>query len=393
MSSSRQAGFAQGVILSIMPLFAMMGAMLISPVLPAIEHDFAHTPRAQWLVPTLLTAPALCLGLLSPLGGRLTAKFGARRTLLAGLMFYGLAGTAPAYLPNLALIMASRLIVGIAEALIVTASAVMLSDYFGGDTRQKWFAYQTVVLTVLGSVLIYGNALLADMGWRISFYAYGLSFFVLVMAIRLLFEPSSMTVQIRTHRWRGIFPPLASTAMILGVAIPGSVAYYVAPVEIGFLLREKGFAGVMIAGKLVAGAVLLGQIGPLMSRFLTHVSMARVLILSSLLMAAGMAGMSIGRSLPTVGLGMALQQIGGGLMLTTGLTLTARLAPETERGRYMGAWFFFYMLAQFFAPMIVTLIDVASQTHARALLIDAILVASGSLWTLIPAELRRPVVA
>jgi hypothetical protein len=67
----RRAGLPQGLTLMVMPLFVMLGSVMIGPVLPAIRAEFAGTPNVELLTSLLLTAPALCVALLAPVAAML----------------------------------------------------------------------------------------------------------------------------------------------------------------------------------------------------------------------------------------------------------------------------------------------------------------------------------
>jgi MFS family permease len=104
-------GARQALVLISAPLFAMLGALLVAPLLSTIEASYRGTPHADVLVPMLLTAPALFLALLSPVAGLVGERLGPRRLLLWSLGVYGLLGMAPIFLKSLYAILASRLLV------------------------------------------------------------------------------------------------------------------------------------------------------------------------------------------------------------------------------------------------------------------------------------------
>ena len=64
-----QAGPAQLALLLAGSCLAVLGAVLIAPVLPKMEDHFAGIAGADVLVPIVLTIPALIVGLTAPFAG------------------------------------------------------------------------------------------------------------------------------------------------------------------------------------------------------------------------------------------------------------------------------------------------------------------------------------
>ena len=73
----------QGAILLAGSCLPILGSVLLAPVLPRMIDAFATTPGVDVLVPIVLTAPALVIGLLAPVAGRLVDAAGRKRVLVA----------------------------------------------------------------------------------------------------------------------------------------------------------------------------------------------------------------------------------------------------------------------------------------------------------------------
>ncbi len=387
-SPGRSPGTAQGLVLVIVPLFSMLGAVLIAPLLPSIQATFHDTPYVDVLVPLLLTTPALCLALLSPVAGALSGRIGPLRMLIGSLVLYAAAGTAPMYLASLEAIFVSRLLVGVAEAAMVTAGTTLLSHYFSGDDRQKWFAYQSATLPLLGAALIWATGMLGNLSWRATFIMYASSLLTALAAAYYLFEVPRATTSSRLSR----FPPLRPLLLIMGIAIPGSIAFYVAPVELAYLLQQRGFTQPSTAASITALGLILSPGGALISRKLTRLSVGVVLSIAMGAMGLGLIGMALSTHLAMMAACMALQQMGGGLMVVTGLTYTTSLAQPHERGVYSGAWWFVYMLAQFSTPLLMSALTELAGGRIAAVIAAGIVIAGTCAWLLAARALRRAVV-
>ena len=67
--STRQAGWAQSLLLLLGSCLPVLGAVLLAPVLPRMQAHFADVPGSSVLVPVVLTLPALVIALLAPFAG------------------------------------------------------------------------------------------------------------------------------------------------------------------------------------------------------------------------------------------------------------------------------------------------------------------------------------
>ena len=82
-ATGRPAGRAQALVLLLASCLAVLGAVLLAPVLPDIEDAFAGTAGVEALTPIVLTAPALVIGLTAPFAGRVVDRLGRKRLLVA----------------------------------------------------------------------------------------------------------------------------------------------------------------------------------------------------------------------------------------------------------------------------------------------------------------------
>ena len=117
---SRQAGAAQAITLIGIGMLPTLAIVSLVPNLSQLFGHFREVPNHELLVPMVLTIPSLCIALFAPVAGWLTDRWGRRRLLLISLVFYSVVGLLPLVLDNLYQIIASRFVVGLAEAAILT---------------------------------------------------------------------------------------------------------------------------------------------------------------------------------------------------------------------------------------------------------------------------------
>ncbi|MET8080922.1 MFS transporter [Streptomyces sp. NPDC005303] len=130
----------------------ILGAVLIAPVLPKMQDHFASVPGAKALVPLALTVPALSPTLLAPFAGVIVDRLGRKRLLIVATLLYAVFGTAPLWLESLGAIIASRALVGVTEAAIMTCCTTLIGDYYSGRLRVKYLALQTMCASASATV-------------------------------------------------------------------------------------------------------------------------------------------------------------------------------------------------------------------------------------------------
>jgi MFS family permease len=213
-ATGRPAGRVQAVVLLLSSCMSVLGAVLLAPVLPAIQDAFAGTPGVEALTPVVLTAPALVIGLTAVFAGRVVDRLGRKRLLVGSLVLYGLAGTAPLWLSSLQLIVASRVLVGLTEAAVMTCCTTLLADYFHGAKRDRILGLQTVYTTVAATVLFGLGGALGAHSWRTPFWLYTVSLPLAVLAARYVWQPAP-----RAASPRGGLPPLPWSLLARPVAV------------------------------------------------------------------------------------------------------------------------------------------------------------------------------
>src|SRR3954463_13957885 len=187
-STGRPAGRAQALVLLFSSCLAILGAVLLAPVLPAIQDAFEGTAGVEALAPIGLTAPALVIGLTAPFAGRFVDKVGRKRLLLVARVVVAFVGTAPLWLPSLQLIVVSRVLVGLTEAAIMTCCTTLLADYFHGSQRERYFGLQVVFTTVAATIFFGVGGALGAQNWRTPFWLYAVSLPLALAAPRFVWQ-------------------------------------------------------------------------------------------------------------------------------------------------------------------------------------------------------------
>jgi MFS family permease len=370
------AGPAQALVLLLSSCLAVLGAVLLAPVLPRIEDAFAGTPGVKTLTPIVLTAPALVIGLTAVVAGRIVDRLGRRRLLIAALVVYAFVGTAPLWLDSLPLIVASRVLVGLTEAAIMTCCTTLLADYFHGRQREKYLGLQVVFTTVAATVFFAVGGALGSHSWRTPFWLYAVSLPLAALAYRYLWQPPPRRdVALPPLPWRTLRAPA-------GVTLLGGLVFYVLIVELSFKLDDIGVESTATIGAVsavaslgtAAGAFAFGRLAPHGPRRLVPLAFA--------LSGVGLLGLAFSAGVPAVVCAAVLTGIGNGLLLPA--LLTWALTPLTfeQRGRGTGVWTSALFIGQFACPLAVLGLQGAlGGLNAALLVLGAVAVLGGSaVW-------------
>lgn len=168
-------------------LLAPLGVPLVSPALPVIRDAFGVTDATASL---LISAYFVAGIVLSPFVGALADRIGRKRVLAASLVVFGLVGGASAFAPSFAVILALRVVQGVAAAGIFISTVTLVGDAFEGSQRNAVLGVNTAVLSAGAAAFpVVGGALVAY-GWYTPFYAYFVAVPVGLVAATVLDEPA-----------------------------------------------------------------------------------------------------------------------------------------------------------------------------------------------------------
>lgn len=357
----RQPGAATGLSLLFPITLSTMAIVLLAPVLPQLMAEFKGVPDADYFVPMVLTMPALCIAILSPVAGALGDYFGRRRLLIASLVAYGVVGLCPIFLSNLPLILVSRAAVGIAEALIMVTTTTLIGDYFSGVVRDKWLAAQTAFASLSALLFFNLGGLLGQFGWRTPFWVYSSAFIMLAAVLAFTWEPGkdAPPADLGEHHlgnasWAAF--PWQRFAGIVAVTIFGSVLFYTVQIQASAGLNALGLSNPARIGFLTSIASLGVPIGTYIYGKLPHDRVSRLLLAEFLMLGIGFVLMGRATTPTLFLIGCGINQLGAGLLLPTLLVWAMSQLAFEIRARGTGIWQSAFALGQFLSPLVVTTI-------------------------------------
>jgi MFS family permease len=310
------------------------------------------------LVPLMVVVPALLIGLMAPMAGIFTDTFGRKTVLLVAFFVYAAAGTAPCWLVSLHSIIFSRVFVGLAEAGVMTASTTLIADCFGGARRQRWLAAQTGMATVAAVILIAVGGLLGESGWRTPFYAYVLALGFVLPSIWLL--PSRPRQKLSFAQSVHLGAALKLIYWLCILTVLGGIGFYIMPIHIGLVLASRGITSPATIGIAAAISNLATPVGSLIYSRISLRPPMQLLALSFAVMGAGLC--LVGETttfVPTIA-GALVANLGSGLLLPVLISTSTMRLPASLRGQGVGLWTASFFLGQFFSPLAISAVNVAT---------------------------------
>lgn len=311
---------------------------LVTALPVALRPDLVDAfpgPAVLGVLPWLVAGPALVAGVLAPVAGRLIDSAGRVPLLVGALLLHAVAGTTPLWLATLPAVVASRLVVGIADAAVLTCVATLIGDGYPGRRRDQLFGLQTVIVAAGSVVFLALTIALSGAGWNRPFALHGLALPLVVLVVVTVRERRGMT---STGARR--LPPLQWRRLQLscGTTLAGGVLFAAPFIHLPDRLDEVGAAGLgAVAGPGLAAAAATA-VGALSFGWLGRHGSGRLLPVALAVTGAGVVVLGVGPSIVVVALGGIVASAGGGLLLPTLLTWTVGSLNLEQRGRSTGWW-------------------------------------------------------
>jgi MFS family permease len=351
-------GTRQGItliLLSMLPILAIAGLVADLPVLLEVFRD---APRHELLVPMVLTLPSLCVALFSSVAGVIADRWGRRPLLLLALAGFSVLGLAPLLFSSLAAVLASRVVVGLAEASILTCTNTLWGDYFPEDARRRWLGFQQMS----------GPSPILCWHWQAARWPHitgqALSGYTCWDCPRccshsLLHEPTRTTdveAQRTSAASMSVFPwPVARR--IAPVTLGVSIIFFVLAIQQGRVFAALGVDSPALSGQLIMLVSLAAILGAAAFNALRQRPVAQLLALGLVCYGISYVGISLAGSVTTGAAASALGQFASSIVLPALIAWTLTSFPPEHRGRGAGLWGAVFFAGQFVRAPLLTVLE------------------------------------
>jgi len=335
-----------------------MANATIAPALPGLERLFADDPNAALLTRLLVPAPSLAVAICAPLAGLAADRIGRRRLLLVGVVLFVISGCAGLLLPDLQTIFASRLVLGVAVALIMTAQTALIGDYFSGDDRNALTGLQISARNLGGLVFILTAGWVATISPRLPFAIYGLAAAFLPLMWLVIIDPPRLSPATGAglagesddrRPWRLLFTMLV---LLQGVT---NMIFFIMPTQLSFFLDAGGYDSAIMTGSAL-GVLMLsgGGFALLYPRIQRAVGYVGIFALGYGAMALGFLLLVTASATPAIFAAVAAIGAGYALVSPSFIALALNLAPTRKRGLAGGILTASIFVGQFCSPLLST---------------------------------------
>ncbi|WP_108818173.1 MFS transporter [Pseudovibrio sp. Alg231-02] len=333
----------------------VMANATISPALAGLEEMFRDDPNVLWLSRLLVSTPSLTVVICAPLAGVIADRYGRRALLLTGVLLFAVMGSAGMILPDLTSILMSRLGLGIAVAMVMTAQTALIGDYFVGNQRSSLMGLQTSARNFGGFLFISMAGLLAVTSPRLPFAIYGLALLMVPFLWRYLSEPVKHSAAAKkaasaeddgSPAWVWLLAALALLQMLT------NMIFFLMPTQLPFFLDAQGYDSATMTGAALGALMLTGGTAALLyGRIKARVGYSGAFTLAYGFMAIGLMLLTLQQTW-SVFLGTAAMGAGYALAMPNFPAIALQVAPSSRRGMAGGVLTSSVFLGQFLSVFV-----------------------------------------
>lgn len=262
------------LLTTLLACLSMVGALAIDtylPSFPAIGVAFNASPM---VVQQTLSMFLFCFAFMMLFYGTLSDSFGRRPVILVSLLLYTLASIGAALAPSIGVLLACRIVQGLAAGAGSVVGRAIVQDRFKGAEAQKIMAHIMMVFGLAPAIApIIGGWLQVAFGWRSIFWFLAAFGVVMIVAVQWAL-PESLPARdrhpfhlgtIARNYWKVLcHRHFVLLSIVVGMTFAGialyigSAAYFVMNI---LHLPETAFAWMFVPliGGMVLGSALSGK--------------------------------------------------------------------------------------------------------------------------------------
>ena len=349
-------------VLMVTAFVDMLGLIIVYPLLPFYATRLGANAA---MVGALVAAFSVAQLISAPAWGKMSDHYGRRPAILVGLLISAAAYVIFAFAGSIWLLFLSRIIQGLGGGTIGVVQAYV-ADISEGKDRAKalgWLSAVTslgaVVGPAIGSLLVrFGGHAAPGIGSAV------LCVLVSVFAWRFLRESRTDTQQFEAIHAKGPGGAQTIRAVIAHPNLPASRLIWIYAIAIGAFYGTTPLLPLVLADRLGATVenvgyfiMYLGGMGVIvrlgiLSRMIEWMGEARLARLGLILLAAGLAMVSMITSYPTMLVALTLMPMGTAFIFPCVTAMLSRVVPAKQRGLYMGVQHTFGGVSRVAFPLI-----------------------------------------
>lgn len=256
-------------------LVAIMGGIVIAPILPLLGTSFRVEPHQVELVMTVFLIPA---ALMTPLCGVLVDRIGRKQILIPSLLLFAIAGGFAAFAQDFTTLLICRFVQGLGVASLELSALTIMGDLYRGKQIVTAMSFNAALIGFSSTFYPLIGGLLGGVSWRYPFLLSVVAFPMAFLAWMVLKLPKQqqkvpqaslgqyfkLTIQSVSNRAVvGLFCAIAAVFVLdFGIMVT-----YI-PILVGTSFKAAAWiTGVILASKAVSMSLLASRLEALAHRF------------------------------------------------------------------------------------------------------------------------------
>jgi MFS family permease len=334
----RERPFQLLLLINVLP---PLGTALLSPVLGSLVEPLGASTANIGLMMSAFTAPSIVV---IPVAGVVSDRYGRRPVLLFGLVWFGLTGTAIAFVSTFGAALALRALQGIGFAALTPIIITSLGDLYAGTKEATAQGLRFTGSGLSQTAFPLAAGVLVGMAWQYPFLLYAVAFPIAAVVYLYFEEPldeaggageggEEAGVRAQLGDMRGLVAQRRAWTMVVArgsanVAWFGFLTYNsILVVDVlGYTPAEAGALAALASLTYALAATQAGRIADVFDDRLYP------LVATNLSMGVGLALAFLARSLAVAAVGVALMGVGFGLVLSIYRSVITALPPPDLRG-------------------------------------------------------------
>ena len=316
----------------------VLGSSLVSPVLESLVGPFGTSVADIGLMVAAFTAPAVVM---IPVAGALADRYGRKAILVASLVLFGTAGAAIAFTTDYRVVLALRLLQGVAFGGINPVIITSIGDLYSGAREATGQGLRFMASGLSGAVVPLVSGVLVLLSWRYPFLLYALALPVAGVVYRWFEEPTATGTAPLTDGGEGVSYRRALLrevtrrhvlAVLLARSMPNVVWIGFVTYNSFLVVRLMGGthpeAGLLFAAGSLVFASAASQAGRITARFSSRLY---PLVGANALLGVGFVLVLFAPGLAVAAVGISVAGVGFGVLLSLYRSVVTGLAPTHLR--------------------------------------------------------------
>lgn len=201
MSGNKQLSAWRKVLL-IIALMSLniveQAASAISATIPAMAKSFQGVSLTN--VEMITTAVNVTVTIFVLTSGFISNKIGQKQTAVLGLTIAAISSIIPAWTNSFAIVLTSRVILGIGIGLANPLAISLIGEFFTGNMLANLMGWRSAIAGIGVSIMTFFAGQLLNINWHVSYYVYLLFIPVLVLFIFFVPKPERFGLQAQAKK-------------------------------------------------------------------------------------------------------------------------------------------------------------------------------------------------